>query len=605
MNDNLRVFCLIITMLIVALSVGGFAIVILYEAAVAKDRSHLSQVADGLAQLVQAVADSRLVSGASLAEARRAVQQHVAWADWHGWTPGATGELAFAIRDGGDVLYLVRSRQADPAEPFRVPAGAAAAEAMRRALAGEAGTLIGPDFSGKPVLAAYRPVNRLQAGLVVKIDSAEIRAPFVRAATAVVLVALVAIALGSTLFLRLSEPLVRALKARERRFRSLFDNMSSGALLLEPADDGDDYVIRDANQAACAMEMRSRAQLLDHLLTEVLAQAAAAPVLRLIRRVGSSGAAEELEEVHLPSPTGGSKWRSFRAYRLPTGEIVCLMDDITARRTMEENLRQALKLEALGQLTGGIAHDFNNVLAIISGNLELLREQGGSHAESNELLSDALWAAERGAELTHRLLAYARRQPLTPSLIDVNELIGSMASLVRRSLGPGIEVRTRLDSGLWPVLVDPGQLQSALVNLIVNARDAMPAGGELTIETGNVALDATAPVVGPEPVSAGDYVMIDVRDTGHGISDELQQRIFEPFFTTKGSARGSGLGLSMVYGFVKQSGGHVRVVSASAAGTSLTLFLPRADTSGAVTSPVVPVAAIKAASRPPVVTVRP
>jgi signal transduction histidine kinase len=603
MNDNLRVFCLIITLLIIAVSVGGFAIVILYEAAVAKDRSHLSQVADGLAQLVQAVADSRLVSGASLAEARRAVQQHVAWADWSGWTPGATGELAFAVRDGGDVIYLVRSRQADPAEPLRVPAGAAAAEAMRRALVGEAGTLIGSDFSGKSVLVAYRPVNRLQAGLVVKIDSAEIRAPFIRAATAVVLVALVAIALGSTLFLRLSEPLVRALQARERRFRSLFDNMSSGALLLEPAGDSDDYVIRDANQAACAMELRSRAQLLDRLLTEVLDQAAAAPVLHLIRRVWSSGAAEELEEVHLPSPSG-AKWRSFRAYRLPAGEVVCLMDDITARRTTEEHLRQALKLEALGQLTGGIAHDFNNVLAIISGNLELLKEQGGFNAECSELLSDALWAAERGAELTHRLLAYARRQPLTPALIDVNGLIRSMASLVRRSLGPSIEVRTLLDSGLWPVLVDPGQLQSALVNLIVNARDAMPAGGELTIETCNVALDAGAPVMGPELVSAGDYVMIDVRDTGHGISDELQQRIFEPFFTTKGSARGSGLGLSMVYGFVKQSGGHVRVVSASAAGTSLTLFLPRADPSGAVTSPVAPVAVIKAASRPPVVTVR-
>lgn len=603
MSDNRRVCWLVVTLLLVALAVGSFAIVILYEAALVKDRNHLSQVANTLAQLVAETGENRLAAGASLDEARQAVQRRVASGEWSGWSPGSTGELAVAVMDGADILYLVRSRQTDPTAPLRVPADAAAATAMRRALAGEAGTLSGPDFFGTSVLAAFRPVRPLQAGVVVKIDTAEIRGPFIRAATAVVLVALVAIALGSTLFLRLSEPLVRALRARERRFRSLFDNMSSGAMLLEPASSGDDFVIRDANQAACAMELRPREQLLGRTLGEVLDHAAAAPVLRLMRRVCSSGEPEALEEVDLPSPSG-AKWRSLRAYRLPGGEIVCLMDDITARRTTEEHLRQALKMEALGQLTGGIAHDFNNVLAIIAGNLELLREKGGADAESEELLADALWATERAAELTHRLLAYARRQPLTPALADINALIRSMAPLVRRSLGPTIELRTRLCPDLWPVLVDQGQLQSALVNLIVNARDAMPAGGEVIIETGNMQLDAQAPVVGPEPVLAGDYVMIEVRDTGHGMSDDLQQRIFEPFFTTKGPARGSGLGLSMVYGFVKQSGGHVRVASAPSAGTALTLFLPRAVPTASVFGAAVPSATVAPAPRPPAVSVR-
>ena len=264
--------------------------------------------------------------------------------------------------------------------------------------------------------------------------------------------------------------------------------------------------------------------------------------------------------------------------------MVELFDDVTQRQATEEQLRHAQKMEVVGQLTGGVAHDFNNLLAIILGNLQLLRERLGNDPVARELVADALWSAERGAELTHRLLAFARRQPLNPVVTDVNALIGGMIELVRRtvassSLGnPAVAVEEELEPGLWPATIDRGQLESALMNLIVNARDAMAGGGTLTLSTRQRRRRGSGgEAEANDAIAPGAYITVAVSDTGVGIPKEVIAHIFEPFFTTKRPGEGSGLGLSMVYGFAKQSGGHVEVESEPGRGTTVRLYLPRAQ----------------------------
>ncbi len=243
----------------------------------------------------------------------------------------------------------------------------------------------------------------------------------------------------------------------------------------------------------------------------------------------------------------------------------------------EDLLRQSQKMEAVGHLTGGIAHDFNNLLGSISGSLELLQRRVDTGRTENlqRYTSAAITAAQRASALTQRLLAFARRQPLDPKRVDANRLVADMEELLRRTLGPSIEMEMILAGGLWATLCDPNQLESAILNLAINARDAMPGGGRLTIETSNAFLDdAYARLQGGE-VKAGQYVAISVTDTGIGMAPDIIAKVFDPFFTTKPIGQGTGLGLSMLYGFVKQSEGHVRIYSEVGQGATFRLYLPR------------------------------
>ncbi len=252
---------------------------------------------------------------------------------------------------------------------------------------------------------------------------------------------------------------------------------------------------------------------------------------------------------------------------------VSIERDITERKQVELQLQQAQRLEALGQLTGGVAHDFNNLLTVMLGNAELLAEQlpAGLHQRLAQMIGAA---AHRGAELTQRLLAFARKQALEPRAVHLDRLVEDLGPLLHRTLGEHIEVQHSARAGLWPTLVDPTQLENALLNLAINARDAMPTGGRLCIETGHVQLggDDTPGLGDLEP---GDYVTLTVTDTGCGIAKPLLARVFEPFFTTKDKGKGTGLGLAMVYGFVKQSRGHVTIYSEPAQGTTVRIYLPR------------------------------
>ena len=260
--------------------------------------------------------------------------------------------------------------------------------------------------------------------------------------------------------------------------------------------------------------------------------------------------------------------------------FVGIISDLTERRATEERLRRSQRMEAIGQLTGGIAHDFNNLLAIVLGNLELVLESPDLSFAQRDMISEAAAASERGAELVRRLLAFARKQQLEPRAINLNERLPDIVQLLGRTLGEAVQVATRPAPDLWDALADPTQVDDAIVNLAINARDAMPEGGTLAIETANIYLDEEY-AENHVDVTAGEYVMLAVCDTGMGMTAQVAARALEPFFTTKPAGRGTGLGLSQVYGFVKQSGGHMTIYSEPGFGTTVKLYLPRSTPSAA------------------------
>ena len=292
---------------------------------------------------------------------------------------------------------------------------------------------------------------------------------------------------------------------------------------------------------------------------------------------------------------GGTRWISWTC--VPQGDVFYASGrDVTARKELEEQLRQSQKMEAVGQLTGGIAHDFNNLLTIVSGNIDMARRSLGPDGDARALrsLGNAAKGADRAAALTQRLLAFSRRQPLQPRATDVNKLITGMTELLDRALGETVDLQVVAGAGLWRVEVDPNQLENAVLNLAVNARDAMagdtkPGGGKLTVETTNAHIDE-AYAAAQREVTPGQYVLISVTDTGEGMPPDIVAKAFDPFFSTKDVGKGTGLGLSQVYGYVKQSGGHVKIYSETGEGTTVKLYLPRliADMNAADEEEVVP-----------------
>ncbi|MGN6093612.1 MAG: response regulator [Luteibacter jiangsuensis] len=265
----------------------------------------------------------------------------------------------------------------------------------------------------------------------------------------------------------------------------------------------------------------------------------------------------------------------------PSNEPSATKGDVTvefAAGLTQDQLRQAQKMDAIGKLTGGVAHDFNNLLQVISGNLQLLAADVAGNPRAERRLANAMAGVTRGSKLAAQLLAFGRRQPLAPKVVNIGRFVREMDDLLRRTLGEEIEVETVIAGGLWNTLVDISNVENALLNLAINARDAMEGRGRLTIEAGNALLDSSY-VSAHGDLRPGQYVMIAVTDTGTGIPPEIIDQVFEPFFTTKPEGQGTGLGLSMVYGFVKQSGGHVKIYSEPGHGTTVKLYLPRSTQS--------------------------
>ncbi len=367
-----------------------------------------------------------------------------------------------------------------------------------------------------------------------------------------------------------------SLRRSEERFRRVFEESPVGMVLF-----GADYCIINANQAFCQMVGRSREELLGTRL------------LDLTHADDRSASLEQVEKLFLGELSSSQLETRYlaRDNRIVWGHVTSsllqdssrrlllglgVVQDITERKNLEEQFRQAQKMEAIGRLAGGVAHDFNNLLGVIMGYSELALMQLGPKGDLRDLLNQILKAGERAASLTRQLLAFSRKQILEPRVLDLNTLLNDLEKMLKRVIGEDIDLITRLQKDLGRVKADQGQLEQIVMNLVVNARDAMPKGGRLTLETANVLLDEGY-ARHRHPVQPGPYVMLAVSDTGAGMTPEVQARIFEPFFTTKGMGKGTGLGLATVYGIVKQSGGYIWVYSEPGQGSTFKIYLPRVE----------------------------
>jgi PAS domain S-box-containing protein len=368
--------------------------------------------------------------------------------------------------------------------------------------------------------------------------------------------------------------IVQELRESEGRFRSIADTMPA---LLWMSDEIGQCVF--VNKRWLDYTGRNFNAVLGHGFAESMHPDFQEKSLRLQREMVTERKSC-VDEYQLLGKDG--KYRRFLDTSVPRfaadgrylGHVGVLID-IEERHQLEQQLRQSQKMEAVGQLTGGIAHDFNNLLTVIIGHIELLGTAPDLDGTRRHQIETIDRAATRASELTRRLLAFGRRQPLEPRKVEMNRLVSNVEAMLQRTLGESIEIECVLAGGLWPCFADPAQIEAAILNMAVNARDAMPNGGKLTIETANTRLSEDYAAVNDD-VGPGQYVMLAVTDTGTGMAPEVQARAFEPFFTTKEVGKGTGLGLSMIYGFVKQSGGHIKIYSEIGHGTVIKIYLPRA-----------------------------
>jgi signal transduction histidine kinase/CheY-like chemotaxis protein len=463
------------------------------------------------------------------------------------------------------LLTLLADRLSRPRDPAEVAARAVALTrrvldcAEARVLRDDAPPLPAPEWLTIPLRAEGDGGTRL-GSLAARFAPGHAVTEADRAALAQIAGA-VAVALESATLLADAE------RARSE-VELILSTISDGMFVLDP-----DWRVRYVNNAALGFLQRARADMLGASIWALFPGLREAPFGERFEHAMRTGANVDFSAPYPPL----NAFYEMRCYPFEGG-LTVYFRDVAAQRETEEKLRQSQKLEALGQLTGGIAHDINNLLTVILGNFEMLamsaEERGGDGALDLNLAEAGLRAGESASQLMHRLLAFARRQPLSPQVIDVAALLRSVEPLLRRSLGEPIALRIALQEGLWRALADPAELENAIVNLAINARDAMPSGGLLTIEAGNVPIDRVyAAVAGLD--RTGDFIMLSVADTGHGMTRDVLAKAFDPFFTTKQVGKGTGLGLSMVYGFAKQSGGHVMIDSEPGQGSIVRLYLPR------------------------------
>jgi PAS domain S-box-containing protein len=369
----------------------------------------------------------------------------------------------------------------------------------------------------------------------------------------------------------------------DQRFRGAFDAAAHGMAVVSPTGK-----IEAANSAMTAFLNRADLSTSTYGFEELLHKDDRGQFLNGMRQLLMGEVPVLQQELRYSTSEGrivhgATSIALVKNEKGETEQLIVQITDTSEKKLVNERLQKAQKMEAIGQLTGGLAHDFNNLLTVIIGNLQLLDGKLAGDERSEKRVSEAIVAARKGSDLTHQLLAFARKQELEPRDVGVNGLVQGMAPLVSRTIGENIELKVDCMDGDPHSLIDPSQLESAILNLSINARDAMGNNGRLTIETQPAYLDAEYAAKNPD-VTPGQYVMVAVSDNGCGMSSELQEKIFQPFFTTKAPGSGTGLGLAMVYGFIKQSGGHISVYSEVGHGTSVKMYLPRRMRSAEVAS---------------------
>ena len=739
MTENKRIAWLVITMMAAVTVSTAVAITVLYQTAFAQARAHLIQTAEDQAHLIDAVARfDQLHQGGSASESEASTIAQVQSAFHHYPGSGQIGDITVAQRHGDKILYLVIHGRvaAEPVAP--IPADTQLAEPMRQALAGHSGSMIGLDYRGVWVLAAYQPISNLHAGVVAKIDLAELRAPYLKGAGIIIGLALVLVSVGAVLVMRLTGPMVKRLTETEQRYRRMFQG--APVPIWEQDFSGVDEALQDLRNAGVLdvrQHLSGHPDARQQLVGKLRIKEANAAALKLFGVRSGSQFIVWFEQTFVPAtldlyastlqalwvgrevvlnqtvtvktfdgrdltlivsmtvPSGGAEHRSVAASALDvsadihlrqreeelglilasTGEgifgldlggrctfvnraavrmlgyqneadllgqpmhalihhschdgttlaaencpvlpapgqarPVCLENetlwrcdgtsfpaeyrsypmlrkgavvgtvvtfiDITERTQRDAELVQAQKMEVIGQLAGAIAHDFNNLLAVILTNLHALeaRLSQTKDAEIGEIIEDAQSAAQDGASLTQRLLAFARRRPLEPKWLDLDVFIQHRLRFLRRITGSGIELVVRRSGEPLPVVVDRQQLENTLLNLAINARDAMPHGGTLTIDVRRERMD-TGETSSHPGLAPGRYAVIRMSDTGVGMSPEAVRRAVEPFYTTKPVGKGSGLGLSSALGFAQQSGGGLTISSVPGSGTTVAVYLPEA-----------------------------
>jgi PAS domain S-box-containing protein len=475
------------------------------------------------------------------------------------------------------------------------------------ALQGRTGSMEVRDPRGVEVLAGYAPVPGQPLAVVVKTDARELYLPLRERLHLMLAAVLVLVGAGTWLLRRRVQPLIGRIVAERQRIKAILDHSNDAFVAC-----GTDGLVTDWNREAERLFGYPASMALGRPLAALLAapeeQARLEAELARFLDNGRDGPPKQRHEMEAQHRSGRRLPVEVSIARFRTGDMIgasIFLRDLSERRAAEQQaqrqqaaleqarlaLNQAQKLEAVGKLTGGVAHDFNNVLQVIKGSLELLGEENHNRYRVIRRIDTAMGAVERGAKLATQLLAFARRQPLHPKPTDLGRIVRSMGDMLQRALGDGIEIETVEGEALWTTAVDPHQLEQVILNLAINARDAMQGRGHLTIEVGNALLDEDY-VRGEPGLAPGQYVMLAMSDTGSGMTPEVREKAFEPFFSTKPEGQGTGLGLSMTYGFVKQSGGHIRIYSEPGHGTTIKLYLPRCHEPEQVPSRPEPAAAV-------------
>ena len=612
MSERWRIFSLICIMAVVGLVATGIAVAMLYRAALYEERARLVETAQSRARLIEAVARFDAVysrdfpEGPVSATISQVVDAHERFEGF-----GETGEFTLARLEGDQMVFLLSHRHHDTEnqgleKPEPVPFDSDLAEPMRLALSGRSGAIVGLDYRGEVVLAAHEPVAELDLGIVAKIDLSEVRAPFIRAAGAAMAAGLVLLIIGSILFLRISDPIIRrlritserlgrlvdertkeladanntlkaevdehqrteeALKESEERFRSVLEN-SPAIIFLKDLESRYLFINRRWEEVF-KVRKEDVVGKVDH---EIFSKKMADDVRLNDLKVIEANTPLEFEET-VPHDDGPHTYLSVKfplhdaSGRIES--ICCIATDITERKHLEQEGLKAQKLESLGVLAGGIAHDFNNMLTGVMGNLSLIKHSMGPSEENHRRLMEIEKSTLRASELTRQLLTFSKGGKPVKETISVKDLLEEAARFVLRGKGVKCEVSAAED--LRAVRADAGQLTQVVNNLLINASQAMDDKGTITIEARNVTIDADA----MEPLKEGRYVLVSIKDQGAGILKQNLKKIFDPYFTTRD--KGSGLGLASAYSIIKNHEGYIDVDSEPGIGTTFNIYLPATD----------------------------